>query len=1038
MLRIVVLFFLFVTLVGHAKTIYIAKNGKNTNNGSKKAPFLTIQHAVNQLKAGDRCFIRGGTYREVIQFHTSGSLTHPILLSAYPNEKVIITPTFHKKKWVYHSKHIVKTKIRHKVLQVFENGKPSMQACYPNIIEGELSTKPWANLFTTSSKIASIKGLEKFGPLTGCHLVGICGRGLVALNGEMTPISGNKYAIKNNAFYWKKEHFKAYLGKGKGFVTGNLALLDAPGEWFHDGEYLYYYAKQKSISPSKLEIRTNEFALVIRNQQYIHIRNISVFGGNVKIDSSSHCELNGMNISYPTPFFTFKSGFDRFGGILDGIDFNNPINWSGKGVQISGLNNVLMNSIIEHSWGDGLTVWGSNHQIKNCYVNDCDWIGIDCAPLNITGNNHRVAYCTFSKAARSILVHRKLTHSKILHNEISEGGILNDDLGLTYTYDTDGKGTEIAYNWIHDNFAPHFGGGIYLDNNHKNFVVHHNVVWNCFVAMVVNQRAENDRIYNNSFIHNKYSMGACRPDGGALDFTNIFTFNNLTDSELKARDHNVFYGTKQVNNQFVPHLSNLMVNPSEKRFELRDGPSSGSGTGMFNSGYGKNTLTRSGVNVVGARVHLKKETSTFNVDWVLFACYLILFCLLIKRVAFLRFSSLSFWKNIGLFIVKILGAFSLFWVYTSYYPNRETADIFKCFDDAKIIYNHVYSESAVDYFKFLFGLQVDSPAMNEALIHTKYWLRQTELGTIGDNHVLIKIHAFIHLFSHAYYPIHLLFFAFISYLGSLLFYKFIIKFSLPSKFLLISLFFTPSVLFFCSGTLKETIILFLMIVLFFATYLIVERKKWLYILPLLLSGYLLLILKVYVLLALFPGLICFGLFTAWKTKFWFWFSLIIFVGYIFVLFTLPSIDFISNLQFKQHDLMLVAREMHAGSTIKILPLDGTIMQLISTIPSAFYNVYLRPSLFDAHSWTETIAALENYCFLVLIILSIMHFRHTSKQQRVFLFMIFSFGILLTLFIGWTVPIVGAIVRYKVFIVAIILPSIRLQSVRNLDNTNSDI
>ena len=66
---------------------------------------------------------------------------------------------------------------------------------------------------------------------------------------------------------------------------------------------------------------------------------------------------------------------------------------------------------------------------------------------------------------------------KILFNEICEGGYLCDDLGLTYNYGTDGGGTEIAYNWLHDNLAPYFGPGIYLDNGNANYNVHHNVVW---------------------------------------------------------------------------------------------------------------------------------------------------------------------------------------------------------------------------------------------------------------------------------------------------------------------------------------------------------------------------------------------------------------------------------------------------------------------------------------------------------------------------------------------------------------------------------
>ena len=54
-----------------------------------------------------------------------------------------------------------------------------------------------------------------------------------------------------------------------------------------------------------------------------------------------------------------------------------------------------------------------------------------------------------------------------------------NDLGLTYTYGTDGDNTEIAYNMVHGNHSKEAGVGIYLDIECKKFLVHHNVVYDC-------------------------------------------------------------------------------------------------------------------------------------------------------------------------------------------------------------------------------------------------------------------------------------------------------------------------------------------------------------------------------------------------------------------------------------------------------------------------------------------------------------------------------------------------------------------------------
>ena len=80
--RLLFTFFLIFSVVQfHSQTTYYvapsASGGSNSNAGTLAAPFETLQHAINQLTAGDILNIREGTYRETITIdegNTSGPL----------------------------------------------------------------------------------------------------------------------------------------------------------------------------------------------------------------------------------------------------------------------------------------------------------------------------------------------------------------------------------------------------------------------------------------------------------------------------------------------------------------------------------------------------------------------------------------------------------------------------------------------------------------------------------------------------------------------------------------------------------------------------------------------------------------------------------------------------------------------------------------------------------------------------------------------------------------------------------------------------
>ncbi|RYC60528.1 Alanine-tRNA ligase [Xylaria longipes] len=74
----------------YSASIYVSPTG--TGSGTIDTPYGSIQTAVNAAKAGDVIYLRAGTYSPTtnIQIKKSGTVTSPITLRPYNDEKVII------------------------------------------------------------------------------------------------------------------------------------------------------------------------------------------------------------------------------------------------------------------------------------------------------------------------------------------------------------------------------------------------------------------------------------------------------------------------------------------------------------------------------------------------------------------------------------------------------------------------------------------------------------------------------------------------------------------------------------------------------------------------------------------------------------------------------------------------------------------------------------------------------------------------------------------------------------------------------------
>src|SRR5579864_613813 len=75
-------------------TYYVSVSGNDTNAGTLAAPWRTIQHAANTVKAGDTVQVRAGTYNEIVTMKTSGNSTAGyITFQNYPGEAPIVDGT---------------------------------------------------------------------------------------------------------------------------------------------------------------------------------------------------------------------------------------------------------------------------------------------------------------------------------------------------------------------------------------------------------------------------------------------------------------------------------------------------------------------------------------------------------------------------------------------------------------------------------------------------------------------------------------------------------------------------------------------------------------------------------------------------------------------------------------------------------------------------------------------------------------------------------------------------------------------------------
>ncbi|MEX1188234.1 MAG: hypothetical protein WED33_03185 [Bacteroidia bacterium] len=384
---------------------------------------------------------------------------------------------------------------------------------------------------------------------------------------------------------------------------------------------------------------------------------------------------------------------------------------------------------------------------------------------------------------------------------------------------------------------------------------------------------------------------------------------------------------------------------------------------------------------------------------------------------------------ISVFIIKILFGSGIVFIYTYYYTDRGSADIYKFFDDAQIIAS-AFPDDYPSFFKLMSGIHNSDPELVKYTSQMKNWepqssewleFTQTENYNIfQSNRIITRINAFLLLFSLGNIFTHVIFFSWLSLITSIAFLS--IFRNLPSStYLVITVLvlLLPSVLLWCSAPLKDTLTLAGINILFVSFYhIFISNQKKLFqnLVMVFLSAVVILFTKYYVLIAIIPALIYLNLTQIQNLRIRRISYFAIPVAFAALLLITPHInerfDVFQVLNNKREEALKAAIFGEANHLLFQDVVDGGQMGLILKAPNAIFTSLYRPLIIEkTDSIIVKLASIENL-FLLILLLPFIYCLLKKQPHPSIKISLIIYVISLAFIIGFTTPVAGGVMRYK--------------------------
>ena len=121
----------------------------------------------------------------------------------------------------------------------------------------------------------------------------------------------------------------------------------------------------------------------------------------------------------------------------------------------------------------------------------------------------------------------------------------------------------------------------------------------------------------------------------------------------------------------------------------------------------------------------------------------------------------------------------------------------------------------------------------------------------------------------------------------------------------------------------------------------------------------------------------------------------------------------SSIIAKRNEFVTLGLKMKAGSLVDSQLYSGSCLMPLKLLPAGMYDMFFQPFI-CSHGLFEKLFGTENLIVLLFTILTCFFFKIPKRSKLRLAAFCFIFFMLNYMLIGITVPIIGALVRYKVF------------------------
>jgi len=344
----------------------------------------------------------------------------------------------------------------------------------------------------------------------------------------------------------------------------------------------------------------------------------------------------------------------------------------------------------------------------------------------------------------------------------------------------------------------------------------------------------------------------------------------------------------------------------------------------------------------------------------LFILYFVFFCWLITKIKFFKQAGLSNTVLTGLFLVKIIAglAYAFYFLQPSQIEGSDTWRYYRIsLSETNMLLTH-----PVHFVTSLFQYHYDD-AGNLFNAHNSYW------NDLKSN-TIIKLIAVINVFTNRNYYADIVFFNFFFFFGLMAFYRLMNTFFIGKKWLLIvSVFLTPSFLFWCSGIHKDGLIFSALGLILYFFYLSLQKGfSFKRVVIIVLSALLIFALRNHVCIILIPALTGWWLVQKFNLK-----PIVVFASVYSISVILffaspyihPKINLPQYVVTKQQEF----NHLKGNSKINAEPLfTASFNGFMHYLPTALDMSFLRPHFFEIQNKAYWPAIAEIYGLLILSVL----------------------------------------------------------------------